>query len=387
MYAERAAMTCQLESDGNVYGLLTVSVTPGYAADEEERSLFGEVAGDIGFALRGVELERERSRTQEELRLSSLQWQNTFDATQDMIAIINMDYRIVRANRAMKETFKGKTVEGALCYNLVHGTESPPERCVHHRVVETGEPGHAEIQEKHLGGRWLDIAASAIKDESGTVQQVVHVIRDITDRRRAEEEVRQGLVQLRRTLEETVNARASVVEQRDPYTAGHQRRVAELACAVAEEMGLSQDQTSGLHLAGVIHDIGKMSVPAEILTKPGRLTEMEFNMIKTHSQSGFDVLKEIKFPWPIAQTVLQHHERVDGSGYPQGISGLDILLEARILGVADVVEAMASHRPYRPAQGISVALEEISEKKRVLYDPQVVDACLTLFAEKRFEFA
>ena len=205
-------------------------------------------------------------------------------------------------------------------------------------------------------------------------------------RKRAQEDVRESLVQLRRTLLQTVNALASVVEHRDPYTAGHQRRVAELACAIAEEMALAKEQIDGLHLAGTIHDIGKTSVPAEILTKPTRLSEMEFTMIKAHSQAGHDILETIEFPWPIAQIVLQHHERMDGSGYPQGISGEEILLEARILGVADVVEAMSSHRPYRPALGIDKALEEISQQSSNLYDSEVVDACVRIFAEKRFEF-
>lgn len=203
--------------------------------------------------------------------------------------------------------------------------------------------------------------------------------RDITRRKQAEE-------QLRTTLEETVNALASVLEQRDPYTSGHQRRVAQLACAIAEEMGLSGERVDGLRLAGVIHDVGKISVPAEILSKPSRLNEMEFNIIKTHPQAGHDVLKKIEFPWPIAQMVFQHHERMDGSGYPQGLSGEDILLEARILGVADVVEAMSSHRPYRPALGKDKALAEVLEAKGTLYDPDVVDACLKLFAERDFKF-
>ncbi len=176
------------------------------------------------------------------------------------------------------------------------------------------------------------------------------------------------------------------VESRDPYTAGHQRRVAGLATAVAEEMSLSRDRIEGIRMAGMIHDIGKISIPAGILSKPGRITEYEFGMIKSHPQVGYDILKQIEFPWPVAQMVYQHHERIDGSGYPQGISGEEILLQAKILGVADVVEAMASHRPYRPALGIEKALEEISQNKGLLYDPDVVYACLKLFKEKRFEF-
>jgi putative nucleotidyltransferase with HDIG domain len=173
---------------------------------------------------------------------------------------------------------------------------------------------------------------------------------------------------------------------RDPHTAGHQQRAAQLSCAIAKEIGLSEEQISGLRLAGLIHDIGKVRVPAEILMNPDGLSEPEFMMIKAHPRLGYEILKTIDFPWPVAQIVLQHHERMDGSGYPSGLAGDDIIMEARILAVADVVDAMASHRPYRPALGIKKALEEIAENKGVLYDSRAADACLRLFAEKRFEF-
>lgn len=191
---------------------------------------------------------------------------------------------------------------------------------------------------------------------------------------------------LRKALEGSIQAMALMVVMRDPYTAGHQHRVADLACAIAREMGLFDDQIDCIRLAATIHDIGKISIPAEILSKPGSINEIEFNLIKAHPKVGYEILKTIEFPWPIAQVVLQHHERLDGSGYPSGLSGEEILTEAKILGVADVVEAIASHRPYRPAQGVDTALEEISEQRGTLYHPDVVDACLRLFQEKRFEF-
>ena len=159
-----------------------------------------------------------------------------------------------------------------------------------------------------------------------------------------------------------------------------------LACAIAREMDLNKEVIEEIRVAGTLHDIGKMYVPSEILTKPGRLTEPEFNMIKTHPEAGYDILKMIEFPWPVAPVVLQHHERIDGSGYPSGLSAKDIRPEARILAVADVVEAMSSHRPYRPARGIDKALEEVSQNRGILYDPAVVDTCLKLFAEERFKF-
>jgi HD-GYP domain-containing protein (c-di-GMP phosphodiesterase class II) len=191
---------------------------------------------------------------------------------------------------------------------------------------------------------------------------------------------------LRQSLEDSIKAIADTVEMRDPYTAGHQRRVGQLAVAMARELGLSEEATHGIALAASIHDLGKISVPAEILSKPGKLMVGEFMLIKNHAQAGFDVLKGIQFPWPIATMVRQHHERQDGSGYPQGLKGEQILLESRILAVSDVVEAMASHRPYRAALGIDAALREIESSRDSLYDAAVVDACLRLFAEKRLRF-
>ncbi len=187
-------------------------------------------------------------------------------------------------------------------------------------------------------------------------------------------------------FENTIQAMAATVEMRDPYTASHQRRVTNLATAIAHEMKLPEDEISGLRLAGLIHDIGKTRVPAEILTNPYVLSEAEFSIIKMHPLVGYDILKNIGFPWPIAQIVQQHHERLDGSGYPSGVSGDDISSEAKILAVADVVEAMSSHRPYRPALGLDRALAEISENKGILYDADAVDACLKLCNEKEFKF-
>ncbi len=205
-------------------------------------------------------------------------------------------------------------------------------------------------------------------------------------RRQAEEALQQSIWKLRRVLGETATALASAIEKRDAYTAGHQQRVAQLACAIAREMGLKEEEIEGIQVVGILHDIGKISVPSEILSKPGNLTEIEFSLVKAHPKVGFEILKDIEFPWPVAQITLQHHERMDGSGYPSGLLGEEILLEARILGVADVIEAMSSHRPYRPVVGMGEALQEISKNKGVLYDPNIADVVLKLFYEKGFKF-
>jgi putative two-component system response regulator len=196
--------------------------------------------------------------------------------------------------------------------------------------------------------------------------------------------VQQRTVEFREALEGTIYAMARALEFRDPYTAGHQKRVAELSRAIAKELGLPEEDMQAIYFAGVIHDIGKLSIPAEILSKPSRLTDVEFELIKVHPSTGYEILKPVPFPWPIADAVLQHHERLDGSGYPNGLSGDAIKIEARVLAVADTVEAMASHRPYRPSLGIEPALAEITAKRGTFYDPDVVDACLRLFREKDY---
>ena len=198
--------------------------------------------------------------------------------------------------------------------------------------------------------------------------------------------LRDSMQKITKALKGSIQAIARTVETRDPHTAGHQQRVADLASAIAGEMLLPEDRVYGIRMAGLIHDLGKIAIPAGILNKPGRISDIEFELIKTHSRVGYNILKDIDFPWPIAQVVLQHHERMDSSGYPFGLTGEKIILEARILAVADVVEAMASHRPYRPALGIDKALEEITQNRNTLYDAKVVDICLRLFREKRFSF-
>ena len=189
------------------------------------------------------------------------------------------------------------------------------------------------------------------------------------------------------SMEGTINALATTLEMRDPYTAGHQRRVGELAEAICLELDYPGDEIRGIHLAALVHDIGKIYVPSEILSKPVGLTDNEFNIIKTHPRIGYDILGKIEFPWPIAEMVYQHHERIDGSGYPRGLKGDEIIFQARILAVADVVEAMSSHRPYRAALGLEVALEEISTGRDTKYDPDIVDACVKLFREENFAFS
>ncbi|MDI6846059.1 MAG: HD domain-containing protein [Candidatus Saccharicenans sp.] len=230
----------------------------------------------------------------------------------------------------------------------------------------------------------IEMTSSPIPESTGTGTGRVIVFRDISARKQAEKEIEESRHRLQRALQGTIQAISTTIEMRDPYTAGHQRRVAKLAEAIGRELGMPEARLKGLKLSAEIHDIGKIYVPSEILSKPTKLTELEYTIIKTHPQAGYEILQNIEFPWPVAEIVLQHHERIDGSGYPRGLKGEEILPEARILAVADVVEAMASHRPYRPAFGIDRALEEIKLNRGRLYGSDEVDACVRLIEEKGF---
>jgi putative nucleotidyltransferase with HDIG domain len=232
---------------------------------------------------------------------------------------------------------------------------------------------------------WGSLTVNAIRDKDNRFLNFFTTVEDITVRKQAEEALNQSLKKLRKNLMGTIQAMSSMVEMRDPYTAGHEKIVSMLARAIANELGLPSDAVDNIRMAASIHDIGKMSVPVEILSKPGRLSDIEMKLIQIHSQAGYDILKDVDLPYPIAQIVLQHHERLNGSGYPQGVKADDILFESRIVSVADVIEAMASHRPYRPALGIDMALEEIEKNKGIFYDAVVVDACVRLFREKGFK--
>ena len=258
-------------------------------------------------------------------------------------------------------------------------------------IMITGEPNLETAIESVRQGAF-DYIAKPVRREAlcKTVENALRV-KALQDKAREyheglEEQVELRTEKLSKALSSTIDVLAKTIEVRDPYTAGHQHRVTQLATAIAIEMGLSQHQCDAVHMAGLVHDLGKISVPAEILAKPGRISRQEFELIKQHSQIGHGLLKDVDFDWPLADIVVQHHERLDGSGYPNGLAGDDILLEAKIIAVADVVEAMASHRPYRAALGIDVALKEIADKKGTHFDPDIADACLRVFSDRKFDW-
>jgi PAS domain S-box-containing protein len=327
----------------------------------------------------------ERKRTEEALRESADKYRAITSGVMEGFAEIDREGRFVDVNeescRMSGYSRDEHLTMSVLDTEALETAEETKKRL--QKIIKTGSD-RFESRLRRKDGRIIDIEVS-----STYFPQTGHVLifsRDITERKRAEQELRRNYQQMQEMLVTTVKALASTVEMKDQYTAGHQPRVTELACAIAEEMGLPEERIEGIRMAGIVHDIGKIMVPAEILNKPGPLTEIQYEMVKMHPRAGFDILKGIKFPWPVAEIVLQHQELMDGSGYPQGLSGEEIILEARILTVANVVEAMVSHRPYRAAYDIREALAEITKNKAILYDPVVVDACLKLFAERRFTF-
>ena len=323
-----------------------------------------------------------------EIRASEENFRNSLNNSPLGIRIVSADGKTTYANRALLNTYGYSSIKeiDSVPYDQLYTPESYAAHLERVRKGQNGEPvpSKYEIDIVSKTGEIHRLLVSRGEVLWNGERRFQMLYQDITERMRTEKALQESYDKLDKTLDAVIRTMALTVEMRDPYTAGHQHRVAELACAIAAKMGLSPEIIKGIGVVGVIHDIGKICVPAEILSKPGRITEAEFSIIKEHAKTGYDILKGIDFPWPVALSVLQHHERMDGTGYPNRLAGKDIILEAKITGVADVVEAMASHRPYRPSLGIEKALEEISQKRGILYDPVVVDACLALFNEDGF---
>ncbi len=316
-------------------------------------------------------------------KLMEERYRSIFENAQEGIYQSTPEGRFIIANQSMARILGYDSPEDLVAgmTDIAHQLYVDPEerKNVIGIIEQYGFARNREVQFYRKDGSiiWASRTMQVVRDEKGQTLYYEGIVEDITERK-------ESIERLRNALGGTVQALASMAESRDPYTAGHQRSVSNLTRAIAAEMDLPIDRIEGLRVAAIIHDIGKISVPADILNKPGKLTNIEFSLIKAHSQCGYDILKDINFPWPVARMVIEHHERMDGSGYPQNLNGEDILLESRILGIADVVEAISSHRPYRPALGIDIALDEISRNRGILYDANVVDACLRLFHEKDF---
>lgn len=311
----------------------------------------------------------------------------------DCIIAIDQAGRILEFNKAAEQTF-GYSREAALGQSMAELIVPARFREAHHqgmvRYRTTGQAVMAgrriEVTAMRADGSEFPAELTIIPVHPSESPFFTAYLRDISTRKEAEREKTEHIQQLRRILLQTVHSVSKTIETRDPYTAGHQSRVSELGAAIARKLGLEARIVEGVQLGGLIHDIGKIAVPAEILTRPGLIDRASYAVVKNHCETGYEITKDVEFPWPIADIIRQHHERLDGSGYPQGLRGDRIILEARIIGVADVVEAIHSQRPYRESLGLASALEEIRENAGVLYDPDVVAACLDLIESGEFQF-
>ena len=366
----------------------------------------GEILGEVVILLRGqnkiknpelietfikqASIALQQKKTEEALRQSQQEFISIFRDNPEAAVYVDEKGNILDINLRFIKLFgyQLKEIKGK---NINSGIIHPPDKIeegkdIDSKTLSKGYINFETIRRKKDGTLFpVSISGSPVIVD-GKPRGIIGMFVDITERKKNEEQLKVSFTKLQKTMEDSISAISLVTEARDAYITGHQQRVSSLAVAIAKEMGFPQDRVEGIKIAALIHDVGKINLPAEILSKPGKLSEIEFNLIKNHSQTGYDILKKIDFLWPIAEIVLQHHEKKNGSGYPRGLKGNEILLEAKIICVADVVEAMSSHRPYRPALGIDKALDEISQNKGILYDPEVVDACLKLFKEKGFKF-
>ncbi len=316
--------------------------------------------------------------------------ENIFSAIQDGICVIDKDLKIVKVNRAMKEYYShcapilGKTCSEVYNQDCSSDSWCPAEKSladgkIHNKIIPYFSDGDSK--------GWMQVFSFPMKNSSGKIEGVIEHVKDISKRMHAEASLKRSILKLRGMLDGGISAIAKLVEKRDPYTSGHQQRVTELAVAIAKAMGIKKDRIDCIRTSSIIHDIGKMYIPAEILGKPSKLNNLEFNLIREHPSAAYDVLKEIDFPWPVADIVLQHHERMDGSGYPHGLTGNDICQEAQIIAVADSIEAMTSHRPYRPAMDLEKSLKELAIEKEGVLNREIVETCSMLFLEKKFNFS
>lgn len=347
--------------------------------DEVTRQLQQKLAEEDETRQAMLIMLEDLSESKMEIEHGKQQWESTFDAVSHPMFLHDVDGRILRTNRSYA-TMAGSAVEtldGQCFWHCFPKTEQRPDYC--NEDVSNSLPRDAEI-ELDGGAVIYRVFMYPVFNAGEEYLFSVHIMEDITERKRAEQAVEASRTLLQASLEGTIQAVSHAVEARDPYTAGHQQRVARLAEAIARQLGLEEDRVQGIHYGALIHDLGKIHVPAEILSKPGRLTDNEYAIVKEHPEVGYAILKGIEFPWPVVDIIYQHHERLDGSGYPQGLKGDEICLEARIVAVADVVAAMSSHRPYRPGLDRDKTFAEVTANRGRFYDPEVVDACMFVFA-------
>lgn len=345
---------------------------------------------DIFLGIYGVAQDiTARKMAEEELMLQKAHFQQLFENSPEAIVILDHSDRILNANRGFEKLF-GYTI--AECKNQYINKLIVPKKLIHEAsgltqiVMNNGIAQHNETVRKRKDGSEVNVAVLGYPIHFQNSKAGAYAIySDITERKKSEKTIQSTLKKLRKAMGGIIHVMVSTVEARDPYTAGHQQRVAGLARTIAQEMGMSKEEVDGIRIAGSIHDLGKIKIPVEILSNPGQITDAEFSLIKTHPEVAYGILREIDFSRPVAEMVYQHHEKINGSGYPRGLNRGEILPEAKVLTIADVVEAIASHRPYRPALGMKIALEEITSNQGVLYDTDAVDACLRVFEQNKYQ--
>jgi putative nucleotidyltransferase with HDIG domain len=432
-------MITRLHYGKTLFGIIAISIPFEITHDKEEKALFKEIAEDIAFALHSIEEERERKEFEKALRYKGQFERLILDISSSFINLSSDEIKR-GIEKALAEIGSFAEVDRSYLLQLsadkreiadqyvwyargierevkIHRQELASSfpwasakltnfESIHIPDVKALPPEAKNEKEIMLydgiksflltplisqGSLIGFLGFDTLRKEKVWSSEIIYLLKitgqifaDALERKLAEEKLRKSFQRMKKALEGTVQALSSIIEKKDPYTAGHQNRVARLSLAIGRELGLSEERLEALRFASLLHDIGKIQIPAEILNKPFSLNQIEMGLIKTHPQIGYEILKSIDFSGPVAEIVLQHHERVDGSGYPQGLSGSDILVEAQILGVADLIESMNSRRPYRAAFGIDLALEEIEGFRNVLYDSKVVDACVKLFREEEF---
>ncbi|HUX23212.1 MAG TPA: HD domain-containing phosphohydrolase [Burkholderiales bacterium] len=380
-----ASASLPLHRNGVPVGILDLYAGEVGAFDEAARKLLVEMATDIDFALDNFAREAARQQAEENLRAAAEQFRGLVEQSVAGVYIVQ-DGKLAYVNSRAAEIIDQGGVEVLIGTDPLQWVAEPDRDRVAEslRQLLDGEAHSVALDFGILRGDGvaIQVGAHATRATHQGRPAVIGLLQDISEKKRAEEQIQRYLKQLQTAFMSTVEVATTLSEMRDPYTAGHERRVGKIAAVIGAELGLDEQRIEGLRVAGFLHDIGKITIPAEILSKPGKLTSLEYQLIQGHPQSGYDVLKDVEFPWPVAEVALQHHERMDGSGYPQRLKGEAILLEARIMAVADVMEAMSSHRPYRPGLGIDKALAEIERGRGSAYDPAVADACLRLFRER-----
>ena len=359
---------------------------PGFFTDDLI-AVLDEMAIDISFALDNIEREAALLRAMEELRAAAEQFRGLVEQTIAGIYIIQ-DERFAYLNPRFAEIFGYASADELIGRDSLSVVAEKDRGMVAEnirlRIAGEVRALNFSFTGQRKDGSLIEVGLNSAYATYRGRAAIIGLLQDISEKKRAEERIQGYIEQLESAFMRTVEVATTLSEMRDPYTAGHERRVGELATAIGAELGFDAPRQEGLKVAGYLHDIGKINIPSEILSKPGKLSPIEYQLIQGHPRAGYDVLKEVMFPWPVAEVALQHHERIDGSGYPQGLKGEAILLEARIMAVADVIEAMSSHRPYRPGLGIDRALAEIARGRGTAYDPVVAEACLKLFREKGY---